>query len=232
MPTAPSPQHVLSTWQVEETWEGPPAGVCFFQYSPWGKVVCNLLLEWMLQVKWPKDPEPQEGDLGATWMELFVSFTLWSKFLLPLKRFKPGGEPYLQTFSDWAEAEKFAVGLGEASNGFTNLLLQVRKLCTNDVWPDRKRGFCKSLYVLGSSNQPFGFLQRPVMPMQSEVTEYMHAYVMKFQAFDKLPPLDVVLRLPAGMQLTLSWQKSLKEVAKGYQIAKQWRQHPLPGIRF
>ena len=68
--------------------------------------------------------------------------------------------------------------------------------------------------------------------MQSEVTEYMHAYVMKFQAFDKLPPLDVVLRLPAGMQLTLSWQKSLKEVAKGYQIAKQWRQHPLPGIRF
>eukprot|EP00435_Cladocopium_sp_Y103_P027485 s359_g6.t1 len=232
-PAAPTPFQTLSTWQVPEPWEAPPPGVCFFQYFPWGKVVCTLLLEWMQQVKWPANAEPIMGDLGATWMELFVSFTMWSSFLLPIKRFRPNGEPYLQTFSDWTEVEKFTVGLGEATNGFTNLLHQLRKLCTNDVWPDRTRGFCKSLYVLGASNQSYGFLQRPVMPKQLEVTSYMQQYVIHNQQYDKLPPMpQITLRLPAGIQCTSNWSKALKEVVKGYQQTKLWRQQPQRGIRF
>ena len=158
-----------------------------FQYSPWGLEVCKLVQEWMLLVKWRKQEEPFPQDPGVSWMELWVSFTLWSQFLLPQKRPLPNGDFYLQAFPDWTTVQVYNLQMGEVANNFANLILQIRKLTTHDVWPVRAKGFCKSVYLLGGRHQPYGILQRPEMPEQAQVAEYMKKLLHRVQTRMRCP---------------------------------------------
>ena len=229
--SGPSPQQRLACWTVADPWVAPPPGVTMFQYSPWGLEVCKLVQEWMLLVKWRKQEEPLPQDPGVSWMELWVSFTLWSQFLLPQKRPLPNGDFYLQAFPDWTTVQVYNLQMGEVANNFANLILQIRKLTTHDVWPVRAKGFCKSVYLLGGRHQPYGILQRPEMPEQAQVAEYMKKFVTQSTDTDALPSMSgIQLRLLEGMTLTRCWSQALKHVAKGYTEMRKWRkqaQRPL-----
>ena len=125
--------------------------------SPWGHSICNSILQWMLQVQWPTHDQVLPAD-----RELMLSFTYAANIIINIKRKMPTGTEYLQKLDDWQEVQAYNQGLGEQTNSFTNLVLQVRKLVANPIWPDKGRGFTKSFYLLGSKNQHFGFLQRPL----------------------------------------------------------------------
>ena len=231
--SGPSPQQRLASWTVDDPWVAPQPGVTMFQYSPWGLEVCKLVQEWMLLVKWRKQEEPIPQDPGVSWMELWVSFTLWSQFLLPQKRPLPNGDAYLQAFPDWTTVQVYNLQMGEVANTFANLVLQIRKLTTHDVWPVRAKGFCKSVYLLGGRHQPYGFLQRPEMPEQAQVAEYMQKFVTQSTDTDALPSMSgIQLRLLEGMTLTRCWSQALKHVAKGYAEMRKWRKQPQRPLSF
>ena len=187
----------------------------------------------MQEVRWNSDELVSANDPGVTWLELAVSFTMWSKVLLPLRRERGNGEGYLQCFASWSDAHLFSVTLGEFSGVFSNLVQQVRKLMTTDIWPETGKGYCRSLYMLGSPTQPYGFIQRPSFPCQGPTAEYFSQYLRHHKSFDAFPPVEgLQLQLPEGMILATNWTKALKETAKGYQKVKQWRRHAQPPLRF
>eukprot|EP00435_Cladocopium_sp_Y103_P054135 s857_g17.t1 len=225
---APSPQHVLRTWSIQQPWPAKDPGVCFFQFSPWGIAICQALLQWMQAVQWEATDEIREGDVGVSWLELMLSFTFSTGILLPIKRALPSGVEYLQQFDDWPAVSVYTLGFGEQTNNFTNLLLQVRKLVTVDIWPNKTRGFTRSLYLLGSRQQHYGYLQRACFPFQVEVIDFLRGHFVH-QGLDAFPVLPVTLTKVDSRALTKNWQKALKTVAKGYNTARDWRRRPQRG---
>lgn len=187
----------------------------------WGGPFCNLVFKWMNLVEWPQSPDISTGDPGVSWMELALSFVAWSQVVVPLKRMRPRSKgEYLQTFSSWSQMELHKVGLGELSNTFSILISQIRRLHGYDPCPARSHGFVKSVFLLGSRVQSYGVRQRPAFPKQAVISAYLHDFVRKFEKFDTL------VEIP-GINLTLGdigkppayWNTSLKNVAKGYQMA-------------
>ena len=229
----PSPQQVMGDWSVQEVWVPPPPGVEFFQYSPWGQPTCQLILQWMQLIQWPAAEQIQEGDPGISWTELVLSFTIWAKMVIPLKRSTPQRGEYLQTFDTWEAVNSFAIGLGELSSSFSILVQQVRRLTTCDPWPNRAQGWVRSLYQLGAKNQPFGYKQRPVIPEQRAVVRYLHWYFGQYSTYDQFPPIaGIELGRVNPANLAATWQKGLRLAAKGYNVAKTWRRQPQRGLQF
>ena len=133
----------------------------------------------------------------------------------------------------YTDVDFHQVSLSEASHAFSNLVQQVRKLCAVDVWPDRPKGACKSLYTLGSTCQSYGYLQRPEMPNQAQAAAYMYSYLQSQQSFDTFPAIpDVLLGIPEHLNVTMHWNRSLKEVAKGFTHMKIWRQQKQRPLAF
>ena len=129
----PSPLTRLCEWSVPAVWQQPQPGICFFQYSPWGQVLCNLLLRWMQLVRWNASSDILGSDFGVSWIEMMLSFTIWSGILPPIRREHADGGGYLQGFTLWTDLELHHVTLGEMSGNFSNWVQQVRKLMTIDI---------------------------------------------------------------------------------------------------
>ena len=61
-----------------------------------------------------------------SWVELMLSYMYTTRIMFPIKRQLPNGTEYLQKLDDWETAQVFSPGLGEQTNNFMNLILQVR----------------------------------------------------------------------------------------------------------
>ena len=187
----------------------------------------------MQQVCWPTHEQPVEQDLGISWVEMLCSFVYYAQLMLPIKRKLTNGTEYLQKLDDWQACIVYSVGLGEQSNNFSNLVLQIRKLVTTDPWPQKARGFTRSLYTLGSKQQHYGYLQRPQIPFQRQVAVFLHDHFVRGGGMDTFPCMNDVTLLPTNAeQVTKSWTKALKHVVKGYTAVRNWRKSPQQRISF
>eukprot|EP00435_Cladocopium_sp_Y103_P043328 s10_g12.t1 len=231
--TADTPLQRLTAWTVEDVWQVPDPGVCFFQFSPWGVKFCRTVLQWMQQVQWPNTDKVDDQDVGISWIELLMSFVYSTATLPPIKRHLPTGEGVLQVLDQWSDLELYQIGLGEQANNFSNIINQVQKLVTVPQWPERSKGFTRSLYILGSRNQAYGFCQRPVIPQQAAVIKYMYEYQLANDSYAKFVPVQgLSLQRIDQSQLTRGWDKGLKMVVKGYTKTRSLRQNPQQRLRF
>ena len=231
--TAPEPRDILANWQVPYPRAAYDVGVTFLQYSAWGRPFADMVLQWMRQVEWPDTEEVDEKDPGISWIELVTSFVLWSKIMPPLKRKDLAGTDFLQCIDSWEQVTVHNIGLGEQANNFAIIVNQIRGLVTRDPWPARPRGFCRCLFLLGARNHPYGFRQRPVIPCQQGVVNYLYKYLRRFEKYDTFPEVeDCQLITLDRAHLGGSWTQALKQVAKGYAMVKTWRRQPQRGLSF
>ena len=230
--TGPSPLEVLANWSFDEVWSPPSPGITMLQYSAWGKPLCNTVVAWMHEVRWPLSEEIHPDDPGVSWPELVISYTLHSGIILPVKRLKPDGTEYLQLFDSWDSARTFEVGLSELAHTFSNLTLQVRKLHANDPWPNRPLGFVRSLYRLGARNQPAGVKCRPTFPCQQQTCEILHRYLLQHKGYDTLPVIPMEVKAIDGRTCCQTWPQGLKLAAKGFQKIKEWKKAPTGRLCF
>ena len=151
----------------------------------------------------------------------------------PLKRKDLAGTDFLQCLDSWEQVTVHNIGLGEQANNFAIIVNQIRGLVTRDPWPARPRGFCRCLFLLGARKHPYGFRQRPVIPCQQGVVNYLYKYLRRFEKYDTFPEMeDCQLITLDRAHLGGSWTQALKQVAKGYAMVKTWRRQPQRGLSF
>jgi len=229
---APNPVDILGAWNVEHVWSPPPPGLCLLQHSAWGRPLAEKVLAWMHEVKWPDESIPHPDDPGISWSEMVVSFMVHSGVILPLKRSRPSGVEYLQTFDSWDAALTFQVGLSELAHTFSNLVLQIRKLHAYDPWPQRPLGFVRSLYQLGSAHQPAGVKTRPVFPHQRQVCMLLRTYLLANQGLDNLLQMEQPVTRVDVTHMCRTWPEGLKHAARGFQLVREWKRTPSKPLVF
>eukprot|EP00435_Cladocopium_sp_Y103_P057303 s351_g19.t1 len=184
----------LQQYQVMPFWSSPPAAMNELAACAWGPTMARLIDGWMRQIRWPIEPV-DSGDqaLGTTWIEMVLSFTIYSQCFLPVKRASRDGVERLVAISSEAEVQALGVKLSEWANWFSIACKQICDLQDPSPMQPASRGLVRSLYTQGASIFSSGFFQRLQLPCQREVALILHVYLAKHKgpAFPEVPPLNV-----------------------------------------
>ena len=185
-----APLQVLQQWVVQDPWMPCPNQLHLLHTFSWGHGYAVRLLEWMKQCTWPAQASSVPDDPGISWHELYVSWVLTSRMLVPVRR--PAASPErLQPLHSLQDTDVHQVTFGEQVSEFLILITPLAKLIGYDVWPTDRRGSARSLYRLGSALHHRAFHSRPVIPRQEDVVQIMSTYVRSRQQYDVMPPLEV-----------------------------------------
>ena len=177
----------------------------------------------MKQCTWPADANSVPDDPGITWHELYVSWVIFSKMLVPVRR--PVATPErLQPLHSLADADLYQVTFSEQVSEFLILVTQLAKLVGYDVWPTDRRGSARSLYRLGCSLHHRAFHSRPTVPHQEDTVQMMSTYVRSRQTFDVMPLLEVA-PVPQEMcqEMLGNWEQNRRRAGYAISVVKARR---------
>lgn len=166
-----SQQQILIQWNIADCWQPSPARVDYTSRSVVGPRMAKSLLNWLRLIRWQLPEDMVPSDPGMTYMEMAVSYMLWSGLYLPLKRAKADGIMALYVPRNAAEATAQGGCLAEYATMFAYLLHQLAQLHHPEFMPDVARTACRSLYRLGAKQQAKGVSKRPVVPKQAEMVQ-------------------------------------------------------------
>ena len=190
---------LCSSWKVDAPWILDATAIReqnFFTHSYWGTSMMLCLLDWASQLQWPGAEQHTEvADMGVSWMELVLSFMMYSRCFLPVhRRTPPAGHCFAWARSD-TEAHAFNYSWNEIATQFAAMFGQFASLCGHDVIPSHaKRARICALYRQGAGSCVFGLKPRPVFPKQTLVAEVVQtAFQKHFRtcAYNWWPPLDL-----------------------------------------
>lgn len=208
----------MQQWSIDAPWQPETVRLSMLEECSWGRHIATATLQWMNLVVWPQ--QTTDDCFGVTWLELVLSFCLFSGIYLPIPRNGSDGKQRLIFCHSWDELQLYQVKYSDLANYFSILVSQVEKLVFPKRWPSARRGLVKSAYVLGSSTHSAGYTCRPCFPHSQTVIETLkqhfksdtsttHAEIPKLD----LSPMwesDVVEASILGL-----WQKrSLKSQSK------------------
>lgn len=229
----------LAAYTVSCPWKREVIPMHRMQDCAWGHTLAKCMLHWMDEVRWPTHPDvEQQQNLGITWIELSLSFMLYTNLYLPVKRKDNHGIERLLVFHSLTEVRAHNVKLSEVANLFSILYKQLEELIASEVWPPIPRQLVNSLYTQGASIFSYGFSWRPQIPMQTQVLDILHAYLAQHKgpAFDFFPevnlyPNDRTLKA-ITLELAKGWQKMSTQTHKAYRDVRKWRKNPHPILQF
>ena len=235
MRNAASFSELRSKWTIELAWQLDAPAIrdnnCF-DYSYWGSSLMHHMLDWAGQIRWPQSLDPPcPADAGVSWMELVLSFMLYTQCYLPVHRkAPPDGHCFAWARSD-SEAHAFNYSWNEVASQFSSMFSQFVSLCGHPALPDHvKRARISALYRQGAGSCVFGLVPRPAFPKQDQVATIVQmAFQKKFRtcAYNWWPPIDLSTSAespllhwqpPVG-----SWNKVQKKLKEGSKIARRMR---------
>ena len=224
-----------SNWTVDEAWQLDVAAIrvdnCF-DHSYWSSSLMHCILDWAGQIRWPLSlGPPTPVNIGVSWMELVLSFMLYTQCYLPVHRkVLPDGHCFAWARSD-AEAHAFNYSWNEVASQFSSMFSQFASLSGHEVLPAHaKRARICALYRQGAGSCVFGLVPRPAFPNQDQVATIVQmAFQKHFRtcAYNWWPPLvlshqemsdSLQWQAPAG-----SWNKLQKKLKEGSRIARRMR---------
>ena len=229
----------LAAYTVSCPWKREVIPMHRMQDCACGHTLAKCMLHWMDEVRWPTHPDvEQQQNLGITWIELSLSFMLYTNLYLPVKRKDNHGIERLLVFHSLTEVRAHNVKLSEVANLFSILYKQLEELISSEVWPPIPRQLVNSLYTQGASIFSYGFSWRPQIPMQTQVLDILHTYLAQHKgpAFDFFPevnlyPNDRTLKA-ITLELAKGWQKMSTQTHKAYRDVRKWRKNPHPILQF
>ena len=75
---ASAPVHRLMHWKISDPWVPQPVQLTYVESCPWGATVARSVLSWLDNLRWPRTDVIEADDPGITWIELAVSWSLWT----------------------------------------------------------------------------------------------------------------------------------------------------------
>ena len=167
-------QAVFRAWRPCPSWS--PAALdgenqTFWHYGVWGAKLTSLAAEWLSLLQWPTEEwESFPCNVGFSWLEVTLSFLLWLKALIPVRRRDGDGEFRLMSYSSFSEALAEGVTLSELSLQCSTLMSQTIALSVGSLLPSWvARSRVKSLYCQGFCMNSYGWSGRPRVPNQDDV---------------------------------------------------------------
>ena len=187
-------RQALANFAVPHPWPCPMGRFDKLDSCAFGGTLARRLVAWMRATQWPTaaDQVPLQ-ELGVSWIELALSFMLFSGLLLPVKRPDDAGHDRLLVLRTPSDADAHGVRLSELSSVFSVMHYQVLELVAPTPWPPVPKTLNKSLYVQGAKIHTQGFAWRGSFPCQQEVAQLLDSYLRyhKGPAFDALPTLSL-----------------------------------------
>eukprot|EP00438_Fugacium_kawagutii_P025028 Skav213314 [mRNA] locus=scaffold1383:152342:153556:+ [translate_table: standard] len=219
---------LLANWQVSEVWEMPGIQVDFTSRSVMGPKLSRLFVQWAQQVKWPAEHLLVPDDPGVTYVELAMSFMLFSKSYLPVRRYRADGSAFLWLASGVTEASENGVCISELGWTMSYWLHQLAQLTFPGYLPGIEAGNCRSLYRLGARNHSKGLVRRPELPFQRELIAQLSTLSLQFGAALPQQCVEVDVAIDIG-QFRLELQDNLltkqTRVKKEVQQVRQLTKH-------
>ena len=200
---------IFCHWDVAEPWIIPTLQLSSIDATAWGKLLSQAMVQWMQLFRWPQNLQADAH--GITWMEMVISFCLFTGCYFPVPREGSGKQQHLVALPTWDSLQQYQVRFSDMANYFSIFYGQIDKLTHPSLWPPLRRGLVGSAYSLGCVTHSAGFVCRPVFPFQQEVTEHLkrHFTQDKSQSHVQVPQLDFLPRwTPTELSATLkgTWQ--------------------------
>eukprot|EP00435_Cladocopium_sp_Y103_P070281 s44_g35.t1 len=97
----------------------------WFKWFSWGNILAEQMLNWMRGMSWPSQPQgPFEQELGISWLELGVSFSMFLRKALPILRTNSDRQVRLLMVEDENDITNFAITFQDVAGTFQKMWAQ------------------------------------------------------------------------------------------------------------
>ncbi|CAL1173897.1 unnamed protein product [Cladocopium goreaui] len=212
LPTRQAVFHKLCQYQADPCWSRVAPQVQELRHCTWGPTLTAKLQDWCNQIRWPTNRADDEiQNAGLTWIEMVLSFMIFARCFLPVKRPGQEGVMMLTPIQSFAALKAYDVKLSELANLFAIFCKQLQDLQDTPIFPEVERGLVRSLYIQGAAFFSSGFRIRAVVPFQTEVLSSLQPYLLRHRgrAFVDIPEFpiepDEAMFLQVKSELRQSW---------------------------
>eukprot|EP00435_Cladocopium_sp_Y103_P043208 s764_g12.t1 len=197
----------LSTWEPTVVQQLVfPCSTDWFEYFSWGKFLAEQMYLWMQTTIWPQDHGgPLEKEIGVTWLELGVSFSMYINKALPIIRKNQLGQNRLLLIEDNRDLEEHSVTGTDLAATMQKMWCQCEGWIQPESRPNVQKGLNMSLYAQGFQQAASGLTPRPKFYAQDRVAEYLAPLILKRTAFTFDCRMDWCERRTSTLQ-TCDWQ--------------------------
>jgi len=157
----------------------------WYQQFSWGDKWANDIYLWMQQFRWPVEPQgPLAKEIGISWLELAISFSLTVEKCLPILRKNHAGKIRLLMVEDATDVAAHSVTLTDVATTMQKMWAQAVLLMDSAACPNVTKGLQTALYVQGFGQSVSGMSPRPQYPHQAKVTDYVQKHLTGRKAYD------------------------------------------------
>eukprot|EP00435_Cladocopium_sp_Y103_P002124 s820_g1.t1 len=178
---------VIQEWRPDEKQQLVfPANIDNWAHMfSWGSELAVQLFEWMQLFEWPAHPQgPLDKEIGITWLELAISFSMHVKRALPVLRKNSDKEDRLLMIEDLQDVAAHSVTLTDQANTLQRMWTQTQIWLPGHSLPKCSRGLQTSLYVQGFGQNSSGMSLRPFYPFQHAVAEFLAPLISGKMGYD------------------------------------------------
>ena len=239
LPTRQAVFHKLCQYQADPCWSRVAPQVQELRHCTWGPTLTAKLQDWCNQIRWPTNRTDDEiQNAGLTWIEMVLSFMIFARCFLPVKRPGQEGVMMLTPIQSFAALKAYDVKLSELANLFAIFCKQLQDLQDTPIFPEVERGLVRSLYIQGAAFFSSGFRIRAVVPFQTEVLSSLQPYLLRHRgrAFVDIPEFpiepDEAMFLQVKSELRQSWDSRTAMTHKAARRIRDWLKNPQQQLRF
>ena len=152
LPTRQAVFHKLCQYQADPCWSRVAPQVQELRHCTWGPTLTAKLQDWCDQIRWPTNRTDDEiQNAGLTWIDMVLSFMIFARCFLPVKRPGQEGVMMLTPIQSFAALKAYDVKLSELANLFAIFCKQLQDLQDTPIFPEVERGLVRSLYIQGAA---------------------------------------------------------------------------------
>ena len=141
----------IQTWMPTEVQELEfPDSRDWFRWFAWGPTLAEQFYIWMQLLVWPSQPQgPFAKEMGISWLELGLSFSMFLRKALPILRNNSENKTRLLMIEDEQDLVHHSVTLQDVAATFQRMWAQSQSLLPTTAFPQCQKGLQPSLYIQG-----------------------------------------------------------------------------------
>ena len=176
----------IQTWMPTEVQELVfPDSSDWFRWFAWGPTLAEQLYIWMQLLVWPSQPQgPFAKEMGISWLELGLSFSMFLRKALPILRNNSENKTRLLMIEDEQDLVHHSVTLQDVAATFQRMWAQSQSLLPTTAFPQCQKGLQPSLYIQGMKQYTSGLSLRPKFEYQSEIATYLKERLANKTCYD------------------------------------------------
>ena len=217
-------RQALSNWEPTTVQQlSFPDNTDWFEFFSWGRFLAEQMYQWMQLTIWPVEHGgPLQKEVGVTWLELGVSFSMFIQQALPIIRQNDLGQNRLLMIEDNRDLEEHSVTGTDLAATMQKMWCQCEGWIQPERRPDVTKGLTMSLYAQGFQQAASGLTPRPKFYAQDRVTEFLAPHILKRTSFGFDCRMDRCTTRTTTLQ-TCDWQflcERIKRVRRTWKGAK------------